>query len=375
MNIPLLDLKAQYQSIKKEIDEVLQSVVESQYFILSQEVSGLESEIAKYCGVSQAAGVASGTDALILSLRALGIKEGDAVITTPFTFFATAESISIIGAKPLFVDIDADTYNIDPDKAEELLKGLEPKVKERVKAVIPVHLYGQCADMDRIMAIAKQHGLKVIEDCAQAIGALYKGRKAGSFGDTGCLSFFPSKNLGGFGDGGMIVSNEPSVVEDIKKLRVHGSQKQYIHEEIGYNSRLDSLQAAILRVKLKKLDSWIEGRMAIAKRYNKAFSPLGIKTPKVAEDNTHTYHQYTIAVDRRDELLDYLNEKGIAARVYYPVPLHLQPCYSELGYTEGSFPVSEEAAKRVVSLPVYPELQEEKIEYVIQTVKDFFNKG
>jgi dTDP-4-amino-4,6-dideoxygalactose transaminase len=375
MNIPLLDLKAQYQSIKEEIDEVLQKVVESQYFILSQEVNGLESEIAKYCGVSRAAGVASGTDALVLSLRALGIKEGDAVVTTPFTFFATAESISILGAKPLFADIDPDTYNIDPGKVEELLGELDPAVKDKVKAVIPVHLYGQCADMDPIMAIAGRHGLRVVEDCAQAIGALYKGRKAGSFGDTGCLSFFPSKNLGGFGDGGMIVSDEPSIIENIKKLRVHGSQKQYIHEEIGYNSRLDSLQAAILRVKLKKLDSWIEGRKAIAKRYDEAFSSSGIKTPSVAEGNTHTYHQYTIAVDRRDELLDHLNEKGIAARVYYPVPLHLQPCYRGLGYTEGSFPVSENAAKKALSLPVYPELEEKKIEYVIQTVKDFFNKG
>ena len=372
MKISLLDLKAQYESIKDEIDEAMMRVVDSQYFILSPEVSALEEEIAAYTGISCAAGVASGTDAIILALRILGIGKEDMVITTAFTFFATAESISILGARPLFVDIDPETYNIDPGKIEELLRDADPETRNKIKAIIPVHLYGQCADMGRIMKIADKYGLKVIEDCAQAIGATCNGKKAGSFGDTGCFSFFPSKNLGGFGDGGMVVSSDAAIIEKVKKLRVHGSQKQYFHEEVGYNSRLDSLQAAILRVKLKKLDTWLKGRRAVAARYDEAFSPLGIITPEVAEGNTHTYHQYTIAVDERDEFLQYLNDKGIAARVYYPVPLHLQPCYKEMGYSAGSFPVSEKMAKRVLSLPVYPELTEEKIGYVIRTIRDFF---
>jgi dTDP-4-amino-4,6-dideoxygalactose transaminase len=371
LNVPLLDLKAQYQTIKKEIDETLIKVVESQYFILSPEVSSLESEIAEYTGVPYAAGVASGTDAIILALKALGIGPGDLVVTTPFTFFATAESVSVLGAKPAFVDIDPETYNIDPAKIEELLTGADRATREKIKAVIPVHLYGQCADMTGIMEIAGRHGLKVIEDCAQAIGALHKGKKAGSFGHAGCFSFFPSKNLGGFGDGGMVVSSDGKLIDQIKRLRVHGSREQYVHEEIGYNSRLDSLQAAILRIKLKKLDGWFKGRQAIAEKYDKAFAPLGITVPKVREGNVHTYHQYTIAVDDRDDLIQYLKDNGVSARVYYPVSLHLQPCYRGLGYSIGSLPFSEKMAERVLSLPVYPELTAEKVEYVIRTVTDF----
>ena len=375
MEIPLLNLKAQYQSIREEIDKVIGDVVESQYFIMSQEVANFEKEITDYCDTAYAAGVASGTDAIILALRACGIGKGDIVITTPFTFFATAESISVLGATPAFADIDPETYNIDPEKIEQLLEGADVETRQKIKAIIPVHLYGQCADMERIMAIADKYGLKVVEDCAQAIGASCKGRKAGSFGISGALSFFPSKNLGGFGDGGMVISSDQALIDSIKRLRVHGSREQYIHEDIGYNSRLDSLQAAILRVKLRKLDGWLEGRRAIAARYNEELSPLGIKTPKTAEGNTHTYHQYTIAVDDRNDLLSFLKDKGIAARVYYPVPLHLQPCYRALGYSIGSFPVSEKAAERVLSLPVYPELNEEKIEYIIQSVKDFTSHG
>lgn len=371
MQIPLLDLKAQYESIKREIDEAVARVVDSQRFILSQEVRSLESEMAEYTGTERAAGVASGTDAIILALRALGIGEGDSVITTPFTFFATAESISVLGAKPVFVDVDPGTCNIDPDKIEELLRTTSDEQRKTIKAIVPVHLYGQCADMDRIMDIAKRNDLKVVEDCAQAIGALHRGKKAGSFADAGALSFFPSKNLGGFGDGGMVVSSCAALVERVAKLRAHGSQRQYIHEELGYNSRLDSIQAAILRIKLRKLDSWLEGRRAVAGKYDDALPALGIQIPKVAEGNVHTYHQYTIIADDRDEFLKYLNDKGIAARVYYPVPLHLQPCYKDLGYSRGSFPVSEELAEKVVSLPVYPELTEEKIEYIIQTIKEF----
>ena len=370
MDIPLLDLRAQYESIKNDVNKAVERVLESQYFILSEEVSGLEKEISAYTGASYASGVASGTDALILALKALGIGPGDKVITTPFTFFATAEAVSILGATPVFTDIDPDTYNIDPEKIEEAIKRVKGQ-GSRVKAIIPVHLYGQCADMDRIINIAKEYDLKVIEDCAQAMGATHNNTQAGSFGSAGCFSFFPSKNLGGFGDGGMVVSSDKDVTQRIKQLRVHGSREQYIHEEVGYNSRLDSLQAAILRVKLNALDKWLERRRYIAGRYNEAFSEIGISVPKVAEGNTHTYHQYTIAYDDRNELRSHLNDKGIAARVYYPVSLHLQPCYKGLGFSIGSFPVSERASERVLSLPVYPELSDDKIEYVISTVKDF----
>ena len=374
MKVPLLDLKAQYQSIKKEIDAVVNGVIAEQYFILSKEVTSLESEIADYTGVPNAVGVASGTDAIILALRAIGIGEGDYVITTPFTFFATSESISILGAIPIFADINEETYNIDPGKIEEAIQNANDEVRRKIKAIIPVHLYGQCADMERIMEIAKKYDLKVVEDTAQAIGAIFMGNQAGSFGDAGTLSFFPSKNLGGFGDGGMVISQDASLIDEIKKLRVHGSREQYIHEAIGMNSRLDSLQAAILRVKLKKLNEWIEQRGKIAARYDEAFAEVPITTPKVAEGNNHTYHQYTIAVDNRDELLRHLSKKGIAARVYYPVPLHLQPCYKSLEYGIGSFPMSERVAEKVLSLPVYPELTDEKIKYIIQTVKDFIQE-
>jgi dTDP-4-amino-4,6-dideoxygalactose transaminase len=374
MQVPLLDLKGQYQSIKKEMDEAIAEVIESQYFILSPEVSEFEKEVAEYTGVSHGAGVASGTDAIILALRAAGIGKGDRIITTPFTFFATAESISVVGAIPVFVDIDSDTYNIDPNKIEELLLETQKRNNAElrtIKAIIPVHLYGQCSDMDPIMKIADKYGLKVIEDCAQAMGASYKDKKAGSFGQAGAFSFFPSKNLGGFGDGGMVVSSDEEIISNVKKLRVHGSSKQYIHDEIAYNSRLDSLQAAILRVKLRYLNSWIEKRIEIATKYNSAFQGTGITTPKTGEGNIHTYHQYTIAVDDRDGMLQYLKEKQIGSRVYYPVPMHFQPCYKELGYKEGDFPVSEKACKSVLSLPVYPELTNEMIEYIIDTVKKF----
>ena len=375
MKISLLDLKGQYYSIKKEMDEAIAGVLESQYFILSPEVAALEKEVSEYTGVSFGVGVASGTDAIILALKASGIGRGDRVITTPFTFFATAESISILGAVPVFVDINPETYNIDPKKVEELL--LETQKRDNaefkaIKAILPVHLYGQCADMDPIMAIADKYELTVIEDCAQAMGAVYKGKKAGSFGLAGAFSFFPSKNLGGFGDGGMVVSSDKVFMELVKKLRVHGSSKQYVHDLIGHNSRLDSLQAAILRVKLKKLDTWLERRREIASKYNKAFSKSNkIVTPKTAEGNVHTYHQYTLSVSDRDGMLSYLREKGIAARVYYPVPMHFQPCYKDLGYKEGDFPVSENACKKVFSLPVYPELTEDMIQYVIDTVLAF----
>lgn len=374
MTIPLLDLKAQYDSIREDVNEVIKRVVESQYFILSEEVDSLEREVAEYTGAEEAAGVASGTDALVLALRAARIEKGDRVITSPFTFFATSEAVSLVGGVPVFADIDPDTYNLDAGKLEEAILNMPDAEREKLKAVIAVHIYGQCADMDSILKVADKYNLKVIEDCAQAIGAVYKGKKAGSFGLAGAFSFFPSKNLGGFGDGGMIVSNDSSIIDSVKKLRGHGSVEQYIHEEVGYNSRLDSLQAAILRVKLKKLDEWLAGRRRIAGKYDEAFEKLGIKTPKVAQDCVHTYHQYTIQLEERDEIIEFLKEKGISSRIYYPVPLHLQPCYKDLGYTEGSFPISENAVKKVVSLPVYPELTNEQVDYIIGSVEEFINR-
>jgi len=374
MKISLLDLKTQYMTIKDDIDMAIEKVVQSQNFILSDEVSALEKEIAEYSGSHFASGVASGTDALLLALRAVGISREDRVVTTSFSFFATSEAISILGAVPVFVDIDPDTYNIDTGKLEELMKDTRHGAGDRIKAVLPVHLYGQCADMEKITDIAEKYGLKVIEDCAQAIGATHNGKKAGSFGDAGCYSFFPSKNLGGFGDGGMVISSDRAVVEAVNKLRVHGSREQYIHEEIAYNSRLDSLQAAILRVKLRRLDGWLEGRRRVAETYNRALSGTGVKIPAVMDGNTHTYHQYTISLDDRDEFMEYMNARGIAVRVYYPVPLHLQPCYRELGYKEGDFPVAEGSSRKVVSLPVYPELTEEQKGYIINTVNDFFKR-
>ncbi|HNX90784.1 MAG TPA: DegT/DnrJ/EryC1/StrS family aminotransferase [Candidatus Omnitrophota bacterium] len=372
MQIPLLDLKAQYASIKTEIDKAVARVVESQYFILSDEVSSLEKEVSVYTGIKYAAGVASGTDALILALRAVGIGEKDLVLTTPFTFFATAEAASLLGAEPVFSDIDPETYNIDPVKAEKTIGSLPAEKRKRLKAIIPVHLYGQCADMDGIMELAKKYKLKVIEDCAQAIGATYKGRQAGTFGDISCFSFFPSKNLGGFGDGGMVLSNDEDLIKSVKKLRVHGSDKQYIHDEIAYNSRLDSLQAAVLRVKLKKLDEWLDGRRKVAEKYNAALAGLPVVTPKVAKECVHTYHQYMLATDKRDALMKHLNDNGVASRIYYPVPLHIQPCYKDLGYKNGSMPVSEKAACAVLSLPIYPELTGEQIKYITDTIKAFF---
>jgi len=371
MEIPLLDLKAQYESIKNKVDEAIMRVVESQYFVLSEEVASLEKEVSAYCGAGRAAGVASGTDALILAMKALGIKEGDLVITTPFTFFATGEAISVLGARPVFADIDPKTYNLDPAKTEQVIKDMDIETRLKVKAILPVHLYGQCADIDAFIAIAKEYDIKIIEDCAQAIGATYKGKKTGTFGSAGAFSFFPSKNLGAFGDGGMVLSNDEKVIERIKELRVHGSRQMYIHEEIGYNSRLDSLQAAILRIKLNELDAWLDRRIVIAAKYDAAFGGLNFVTPYVAEKNKHTYHQYTIAYEERDALLRHLGKKGISSRVYYPVPLHLQPCYKNLGYSIGSFPSAEKAAEEVLSLPIYSELTDEKIEYIIQNVTDF----
>ena len=366
MNIPILDLTAQYKSIKKELDAAVKSVVDSQHFILGPEVEQFEKEVAAYCGTKYAVGTASGTDALILSLKALGIGPGDEVITTPFTFFATAESVSLTGAKPVFVDIDPKTYCIDP-------RLIEDKITKNTKAIIPVHLFGQCADMDRIMETAKINNLKVIEDTAQAMGAAYKGRKAGSMGDTGALSFFPSKNLGCFGDGGMVITNNKETADKIRMLRVHGSTVRYIHSAIGTNSRLDALQAAILRVKLKYLDKWLEGRRKIAKYYDERLKGVkSVITPYVPSYNTHTYHLYVLRVKQGPEkLAEFLNDSGIEARTYYPVPLHLQECYKNLGCKKGALPESESASPQTLAIPIYPELSTEESGFIVKKINEW----
>lgn len=366
VKIPMLDLKKQYATIKAEVDAVMKKVVENQDFVLGEDVRLLEQEIASYCGTKYAVGVASGTDALILALKALGIGEGDEVITTPFTFIATAEAVSLVGAKPVFVDIDPRTYAIDPSL-------IEAKITSATKAIIPVHLYGQCADMDPILRIAGKRGLKVIEDTAQAIGATYKGRRAASMGDVGALSFFPSKNLGGFGDGGMVVTNNQALAEKIRVLRVHGSAVRYIHSMIGVNSRLDNLQAAVLRVKLRHLDRWLEARRQIAVYYNSRFSALPLAAPFVPDYNVHTYHLYVLrALNGAGPLVDHLNANGIEARTYYPIPLHLQECYKDLGYAKGDLPVAEAAADQTLSVAIYPELSRDEMDYVAGTIEGFY---
>ena len=367
-HIPLLDLRQQYKSIKGEVDSAIKKVIEEQNFIMGEDVRLLEKEIASYCGVRFGIGVSSGTDALILALKAVGINQGDEVITTPFTFIATAGAISNAGGKPIFCDIDPKTYNIDPEE-------IEKKITKKTKAVVPVHLYGQCADMDKILQIAKANDLKVIEDTAQAIGAAYKGRKAGSMGDIGCISFFPSKNLGAFGDGGMVVTDNPEYAQKIGILRLHGSSKRYMHSIIGTNARLDNLQAAILRVKLGYLDGWAAKRRTNALIFADLLKDVKVKPPFVPDSNVHVYHQYAIsvAVPKRDGLIDHLTRNNIESRVYYPIPLHLQECYKFLGHKTGDFPVSEDAAKATLALPVYPELTREDISYITGLIKAFLN--
>ncbi len=363
-----LDLKKQYKSIKKEINQTIQRVLNSSSFILGKEVEEFEKELANYCGVKYAIGVNSGTDALLLSLMALDIGPNDEVITTPFTFIATAEVVALRGAKPVFVDINQKTFNIDPTK-------IETAITYKTKAIIPVHLYGQPSEMDKIMEIAKKYKLFVIEDCAQAIGAKYKNKMVGSFGDVGCLSFFPSKNLGAFGDGGAVLTNNKQLAEKIKMLHVHGSKKKYYHDFIGVNSRLDAFQAAILKVKLKYLKKWIFLRQQIAQCYTSQLNGLtNIIPPFVAKKCQHVYHQYTIRIKNRNKLQQYLNEQGVPSVVYYPIPLHLQPVFKYLGYKKGDFPEAEKAAEEVLSLPIYPELPKRKQDFIIKKIKCFCEK-
>jgi dTDP-4-amino-4,6-dideoxygalactose transaminase len=359
--IPILDLKAQYQSIKDEIDAAVLGVMASGYFVLGPNVKALEAELAEYVGCRYGVGVASGTDALRLSLAALDIGPGDEVITTPFTFVATANTISHAGARPMFVDIEPRTFNIAPE-------AIEAAVTERTKAIVPVHLYGQPAEMEAIMEIARSHGLYVIEDCAQAIGAEENGRRVGTFGDVACFSFYPTKNLGAYGDGGMVTTDNPDIAERVDLLRRQGGKARYYHEVLGFNSRLDEIQAALLRVKLRHLDDWQAKRRQIAARYDGLLSGLDVVTPFVRPGVTHVYHQYTIRVSKRDELHASLKDRGVSTMIYYPLPLHLQKMYDDLGYAKGSLPVSEQAGHEVLSLPMYPELTDEQIQGVVEAI-------
>ena len=365
--IPILDLRAQYAAIEQEIDAAIKEVLLSGRFILGPAVRDLEQRVAAYCRCKYGVGVASGTDALRLTLTALGIGPGDEVITTPFTFIATANTISHCGARPVFMDIDPRTCNIDPG-------AIEAAITEHTKAIVPVHLYGQPVDMDPIIGLAEAHGLYVIEDAAQAIGARYKGRRAGSIGHAGSLSFYPTKNLGAYGDGGMVVTNDGALAERIDVLRRQGSKKKYRAEVLGFNSRLDSLQAAILGVKLKYLDGWNEARRRVAQRYNELLADLPVTTPYESPEVYHVYHQYTVRAPERNRLSAHLKERGIGTMIYYPVPLHRQQLYTGLGYAEGSLLTSEAASREVLSLPMYPELTEAQQTLVAEAIKEFYGK-
>ncbi|MBI4834565.1 MAG: DegT/DnrJ/EryC1/StrS family aminotransferase [Planctomycetes bacterium] len=375
MQVPILDLKAQYQAIKGDIEKSIQPVIQSQHFILGATVENFEKEISGYINVKYAIGVASGSDAILLSFMALKIGSGDEVITTPFSFFATAGSIARLGAKPVFVDIEQDTYNLDPNKIEDYLK----RNGKKVKAVMPVHLYGQCAEMDAITELSRKYNIAVVEDAAQAIGSKYKNKHAGTFGIFGCFSFFPSKNLGAWGDAGLVTTNDEKSAILIKTLRIHGGLKKYYHQYVGCNSRLDALQAAVLSAKLKHLAEWNKGRARNAQRYINLFKKYKlddiITAPITKPERNHTYHQFTIRVkEKRDELIKFLKDGGVGTEVYYPLPLHLQECFNDMGYKKGDLPVSEKCAQTCVSLPIYAELTEEMQEHVVSQIARFYLK-
>jgi dTDP-4-amino-4,6-dideoxygalactose transaminase len=363
--VPQLDLAAQFAAIGGEIRTAVESVLASQQFVLGREGAALEAEIANLCGVSQGVGLASGTDALILALRACGVRAGDEVLVPTFTFVATGSAVSALGAKPVFADIRPETYNLDPAE-------LERRVTPRTRAIVIVHLYGLPADMDPILAFAKARKLPLIEDNAQAIGASYKGRRTGSLGDAACISFYPTKNLGAYGDAGMVVTNSPELAERIRTLRNHGQAAKYLSSEPGWNSRLDEIQAAILRVKLRHLSNWQHARQSHAAEYSRLLSQIpGVMPPIAPEGYEHVYHQFTIRIEQRDALQKFLNERKIGSTVYYPYPLHLQPLYASLGHKPGDFPHSERAAQEVLSLPMYPELRREQIARVVEAVAEF----
>lgn len=380
MKVPLLDLRKQYETIKEEVLAAAEEVFDSQQFILGPKVEELEAKVASYCGSKYAVGVSSGTDALLLSLMAAGIGPGDLVITSPYTFFATAGCISRVGATPIFSDIEETTYNMDPDKLEMTVSSLAKAQKAKLRAIMPVHLFGQCAEMGAISEIAKAHDLVVIEDAAQAIGSEYRYgngtvKRAGSMGDYGCFSFFPSKNLGAFGDGGLVTANDSEVYEKLKIMRVHGAMPKYYHKVIGGNFRLDALQAAILLVKLKHLDEWSEKRAENANLYRMFFEKAGLKKNIVLpleKQGRHIYNQFVIRVhSKRDDLKTFLNQRGVGCEVYYPVPLHAQECFGYLGHKEFDFPVSFKAAETSLALPIFPELKGEQISYVVDVIKEF----
>lgn len=367
--IPILDLKKQIAPLRRELDVAIKQVIDRASFVFGPQGDDFENEVSKYCKVRYALGVSNGTDAIRLSLLALGIKAGDGVICPAFTYYATAGAIATIGAIPVFADIDPDTYNISVKSIVEVIKR---KRKPKVKAIVPVHLYGQCADMDNILKIAKKYKLKVVEDTAQAFGTEYKGKKAGTLGDCGAVSFFPGKNLGAFGDAGMVLTNDKTTAYMLKLLRNQGNIKKYYHLVIGYNHRLDSLQAAVLKVKLKYLDSWNSKRQKNAEYFNQRLKGLKVKTPFVSKYSTHIYHQYVLRLDCSSaELIEHLRNKGIDARVYYPAPLHLQKCFKYLGYKKDDFPKSEKAAKETLAIPVYPDLTKKQMDYIISSIKEF----
>jgi len=363
MPVPMVDLKIQYNALQEEINSAVLGVLQSTNFILGPHGKALEEDVARYHKVKHAVAVASGTDALHLALLAADIKHGDEVITTPFTFIATAEAISYVGAVPVFVDIRPDTFNMDVTK-------IEAAITKKTKAIIPVHLYGHPVDMDGLIKIAKKHNVKVVEDCAQSFGAEYKGTKTGTFGDIGCFSFFPSKNLGCYGDGGMVVTDDSRLAEHLLSLRNHGSHVRYYHDEIGFNSRLDEIQAAILRIKFKRIDEYNAKRNANAAFYAKYLTVPGVQLPMELKSSKHVFHQYTIRVRNRDVVKQKLDEgKVTSSMIYYPVPLHLQAAYKNLGMKPGSLPVAEQAAHEVLSLPMYPELKEDQIKQVADAIK------
>jgi dTDP-4-amino-4,6-dideoxygalactose transaminase len=382
VSVPLLDLKAQYATIREEVQAALDRVIESQHFILGPEVQALEREVAAYSGCNYGVGMSSGSDALLAALMAIDLEPGDEVITTPYTFFATAGAVARLGARPVFVDIDPGTYNIAPEL-------IEAAITPRTRAIIPIHLFGQMADMDPIMAVAQRHGLTVIEDAAQAIGAEYRGRRAGSIGQSACFSFFPSKNLGAFGDAGMVTTNDAELADRLTLVRGHGARPKYYHKVVGGNFRLDALQAAVLRVKLQYLDGWTAARQRNAATYRRLFEEDGLVVPPAAsaadlrevagvvlpvesDDCTHIYNQFVIRSGRRDDLQRYLKERQIGTEVYYPVSLHQQECFADLRYPTGAFPESERAAAETLALPIYPELTVEMQEAVVGAIADFY---
>jgi len=368
MKVTLVDLVAQYKTIKNEMDSAIHAVLDSGHFILGEANTEMEKKLANYIGVKYALGCGSGTDALQLAMMAHEIKPGDEIISIPMTFVATIEVMVLLGIKPVFVDVDPKTYCIDPGQ-------IEKKITKKTRAIVPVHLYGQSADMDPIMEIARKHNLLVIEDCAQAIGATYKGRKTCTLGDIGCISFFPGKNLGAYGDAGAVLTNDDKIAEKIRMIRVHGSASKYQHLVLGINSRLDSIQAAVVNVKLRYIDRWNEQRRQHATRYTKLLSDLKEAVlPYTPPYNVHTYHQYTLQVKDRDGLQNFLKEKGIATGIHYPIPLHLQPAFKNLGLKQGNFSVSEQISSQVISLPMYPELPDDHQDYVVEQIHQFFKK-